>query len=429
MASLASRPSVVHVKQPHWEEGCERSEWDTRLSRAWTFVKDDAPVREFGVLRVRSKDRVSTRSRGQNGLWNRHVAIPYESMSVAPSQGPPDTRHAKPLQPIRLVKQHLPQPCQATIDEPGCYGRVRDRCATRQKHRKSRTARTLSLAVGGLLLSGLPQVEALHHLHRPAIHTVNARDSDLPLHVTNNCGDVIYAAILTQSGSGPTSSGFRLAPGDSNPQSVSADWRGRVWGRTNCTFSASGSPPSSGQGGAACMTGDCGRFVECQGAVSNIKFVLTYRSLLHTGSTSRYAGRIHILFRHWPSFLRHLPRGRIQHSHGNHFPRHSQLYQRIRRSTQSNKPRLHRHSRPLGPNWRQIRRRVRHQHILPSSTRTVRHRPLRPSLVSLAPAAERPAETGRWRLSLPRRQHPEATLQPLSVALRQIQQSARLLYR
>lgn len=96
---------------------------------------------------------------------------------------------------------------------------------------------------------------------------VHPRDISLPLRVTNNCNEPIWPAILTQNGRGPASSGFVLQPGDTNPQTVSGDWRGRVWGRTNCTFPGSGSGPSSGRGGVACTTGDCGSFLECPGAV------------------------------------------------------------------------------------------------------------------------------------------------------------------
>ncbi|KAK5948042.1 hypothetical protein OHC33_010970 [Knufia fluminis] len=106
---------------------------------------------------------------------------------------------------------------------------------------------------------------AVHHLQQPPVHLVNRQNSDLPVVVTNNCAETIYPAILTQSGTGPGKSGFRLDSGDSLPQTVSADWKGRVWGRTNCSFSDDGTP-TSGQGGAPCSSGDCGAFVECQGA-------------------------------------------------------------------------------------------------------------------------------------------------------------------
>jgi len=116
------------------------------------------------------------------------------------------------------------------------------------------------------LLSFTSTASAIHHLQKPPVQLVNRQNSDLPLVVTSNCAEPIYPAILSQSGRGPEKSGFRLDPGDSLPQTVSADWRGRVWGRTNCTFNDDGTP-LSGQGGAACSSGDCGAFVECQGAV------------------------------------------------------------------------------------------------------------------------------------------------------------------
>jgi len=94
------------------------------------------------------------------------------------------------------------------------------------------------------------------------------RDTSVPLRVTNHCPDIIWPAILTQSGVGPASSGFELVPGNSSRQTVSGDWRGRVWGRTNCSFPSAGGPVS-GQGGSACQTGDCGMFLECQGSVSS----------------------------------------------------------------------------------------------------------------------------------------------------------------
>ncbi|RVX66654.1 hypothetical protein B0A52_09405 [Exophiala mesophila] len=96
---------------------------------------------------------------------------------------------------------------------------------------------------------------------RPQPHP---RDTTVPLRVTNNCPETIWPAVLTQNGVGPRSSGFELEPGASNPQEVSGDWQGRVWGRTNCSFS-SAREPASGQGGIVCQTGDCGQFLECRG--------------------------------------------------------------------------------------------------------------------------------------------------------------------
>lgn len=140
----------------------------------------------------------------------------------------------------------------------------------------------------------LPTVNP-HHLDEPAIHFVNTRDSERPLRISNYCPEVLYPAILTVSGTGPASSGFRLEPGATQAQTVSADWRGRVWGRTNCTFNSDGSVPVSGQGGRACGTGDCGYFVKCLGAVGSLFqniILLTFRAI-HP--------------QHWQSSLWHRP--------------------------------------------------------------------------------------------------------------------------
>lgn len=142
-----------------------------------------------------------------------------------------------------------------------------------QSRRQSHTAGALHLSnrktllLSTIALSYLTSsVSAIHHLQKPPVQIVNRQNSDLPVVVTNKCAETIYPAILTQSGTGPGKSGFKLDPNDSLPQTVSADWRGRVWGRTNCSFSDDGTP-LSGQGGAPCSSGDCGAFVQCQGAV------------------------------------------------------------------------------------------------------------------------------------------------------------------
>jgi len=105
-------------------------------------------------------------------------------------------------------------------------------------------------------------------LHLPAAQAVTM----LPLRVTNNCKEPVWPAILSQDGTPPASSGFRLDPGETNALEVGLDWKGRVWARTNCSFPDTGSAPASGQGGAPCQTGDCGTFLQCQGAVGDSIF-------------------------------------------------------------------------------------------------------------------------------------------------------------
>ncbi|OTA31645.1 hypothetical protein BTJ68_08168 [Hortaea werneckii EXF-2000] len=76
--------------------------------------------------------------------------------------------------------------------------------------------------------------------------------------MSNWCSDTIWPAVDSQGGTGPENTGFELASGENQTEYVSSDWQGRVWGRTNCTFSGHG-------GGVACTTGDCGGIEACQG--------------------------------------------------------------------------------------------------------------------------------------------------------------------
>lgn len=140
----------------------------------------------------------------------------------------------------------------------------------RHRHRGLWPAQMLQLITILMLL--LPSICALHHMRRDPVTWVASRaTSSKPLFVQNKCGEVIYPAILTQAGTGPSTTGFKLSPGASMSLSVSADWQGRVWGRTNCTFNSAGTGPDHSGGvngnGAACVTGDCGGTVQCQLAV------------------------------------------------------------------------------------------------------------------------------------------------------------------
>jgi len=83
-----------------------------------------------------------------------------------------------------------------------------------------------------------------------------------PLIVINQCQEILYPGISTQSGDGPPETGFKLEPGETKNQTVSEDWQGRVWGRTNCTFNDAGTAAASGSG-KACGSGDCNSIVNC----------------------------------------------------------------------------------------------------------------------------------------------------------------------
>jgi len=103
-------------------------------------------------------------------------------------------------------------------------------------------------------------VDAVHHMKRipPHTHLSSRQTTDTPLIITNSCDEALYPAILTQHGIGPGTGGFRLNANSTRTLSVSADWQGRVWGRSNCTFNG-----NIGQ----CGSGDCGRVLSCVGTV------------------------------------------------------------------------------------------------------------------------------------------------------------------
>lgn len=122
------------------------------------------------------------------------------------------------------------------------------------------------------IASMLHSVGAVHHMKRAPLAWVSPRDSSVPLAVSNLCTETIYPAILTQAGTGPSTSGFELSQGDKMSLTVGSDWQGRVWGRTNCSFNSQGTGPSNSGGlnggGQACGTGDCNGVVKCLVTVS-----------------------------------------------------------------------------------------------------------------------------------------------------------------
>lgn len=114
----------------------------------------------------------------------------------------------------------------------------------------------------------IPLVLSEHHFKRfppevgPLIHLKKRQNNGgTPLVVTNNCADDIWPGISTQSGNGPDNTGFRLSNGDTYNLTVSENWQGRVWGRTNCSFNSQG---SANGGQSACTTGDCNGALQCR---------------------------------------------------------------------------------------------------------------------------------------------------------------------
>lgn len=110
-----------------------------------------------------------------------------------------------------------------------------------------------------LALAAVSGTDALHHMKRKIVTRASSSNS-VPLVVTNSCAQTIYPGIITQAGTGGGTGGFQLSPGSNKSMTVSADWQGRIWGRTNCTFNSQG---ASNGGGKACSTGDCNGALSC----------------------------------------------------------------------------------------------------------------------------------------------------------------------
>lgn len=136
----------------------------------------------------------------------------------------------------------------------------------------------LAIALCHILLRGLfPGTDALHHMKRAPLAYVSQHDESRPLSISNSCPETIYPGIATQAGTPPKIQGFELQSGATRNLTVGADWQGRVWGRTNCSFNHDGTGPSfGGSFGRACTTGDCYGVVDCKVTVSSL-FLYSHR--------------------------------------------------------------------------------------------------------------------------------------------------------
>ena len=138
----------------------------------------------------------------------------------------------------------------------------------------------LILLISLLLWHLAATANALHHMKRAPLAYVLRRDDTVPLVVKNLCLETIYPGIVTQTGTAPSVGGFELQTGESRNLTVGADWQGRVWGRTNCSFNSAGTGPSNNGGnnggGRACGTGDCGGIVNCRATVGNALSAVCY---------------------------------------------------------------------------------------------------------------------------------------------------------
>lgn len=103
-----------------------------------------------------------------------------------------------------------------------------------------------------------------HHMNSvkrgpPESNTTNK----IPFQITNMCPETIWPAIFSAEGTGPGTGGFKLESGNTVDLYVGSTWKGRVWGRTNCSFNDEGTGSASSNGGRACLTGDCGAVLDC----------------------------------------------------------------------------------------------------------------------------------------------------------------------
>jgi hypothetical protein len=76
----------------------------------------------------------------------------------------------------------------------------------------------------------------------------------------NKCAYTVWAGALNGDPKYelPANGGWKLDPGQKFDVTVSTEWAGRFWGRTGCTFDASGK--------GACATADCGGKLACSGS-------------------------------------------------------------------------------------------------------------------------------------------------------------------
>lgn len=214
---------------------------------------------------------------------------------------------------------------QPTRTEPkrtmSSYTHPREHRRPRKSHRGNQLRLLFCFSFIAIML--YRPVAAVHHMKRaPIAYVAQRSESSKPLVVENLCQETIYPGMATQAGDGPGTGGFRLSSGAQQKFSVSADWQGRVWARTNCSFNAMGTGPMNVGGvdgsGAACVTGDCFGVVDCVVAVRPLFYILISEwnaEMDHSGQTTHLPRRIYSCHLLRTDLLRHLPRRRLQYPH------------------------------------------------------------------------------------------------------------------
>ncbi|EAY78456.1 hypothetical protein OsI_33545 [Oryza sativa Indica Group] len=83
--------------------------------------------------------------------------------------------------------------------------------------------------------------------------------------VVNKCPFPVWPAAAPNAGHPVLAGGgFLLPPGQSRRVSAPPTWNGRFWGRTGCNFTSTATN-HHGNAAAACLTGDCGGRLACNG--------------------------------------------------------------------------------------------------------------------------------------------------------------------
>lgn len=89
----------------------------------------------------------------------------------------------------------------------------------------------------------------------------------------NNMNQTVWPASQGNSGQlTPNGGGWQMAPGSTMSITVPGTWSGRFWGRTGCSFNASGV--------GSCQTGDCAGLLACNGAGGQTPASLAEMTLL-----------------------------------------------------------------------------------------------------------------------------------------------------
>jgi thaumatin family protein len=117
-------------------------------------------------------------------------------------------------------------------------------------------AAAVACTVQSVVSESIPPAHMRQDLSK-LLHRRDGSTGSIPITVINSCTEEICPGINTQHGDNPSLTGFCLQPGENQTITVSNNWQGRIWPRTNCTF------PNPNAPSQACRTGDCAGALNC----------------------------------------------------------------------------------------------------------------------------------------------------------------------